>query len=1091
LAGFERTPSAILSITMAVPLRLLVVEDSENDTQLLVREIQRGGYDVEFERVETAAAVHSALTQHPWDLIICDYSLPTFDAPRVLELLKASGLDLPFIISSGTINEETAVTALKAGAHDFMIKTNLTRLVPAIQRELKDVEVRRERRKALEALKESEERFRLIVDAVQSPIVVVDSQGKITLVNTQTLKTFGYTREEMLGQPVELLVPHKFQMQHMNDRKSYLSEPTNRQMHERGTLLGLHKDGHQIPIEIGLTTYQSSEGRFILAMILDITERRKAEEALRESEQRYRGLFEDSPISIWEEDFSLVKKRIDELRSQGIKDFKAYFKDNPQVVAECASLIKVLDVNNVSVNLYRAKSKADLLGNLDKILKAEEYSSFQNELINIAEGHTDFQWVGDNQTLEGDHVFVHLHWSIIRGYEDTLSRVIVSIIDITENKKAENALREAETRNRTLIEQLPMIVYVNSPDDNNHTTYVSPQIEAILGYTPQTWLADPLFWQKRIHPEDRQLVLDRIKGINRTGETFDMVFRMLASDGHLVWMRDQAIPIQDAEGRTVYWQGLMIDITEPKQREHELGAIAKLSEALRETLTVKEILPHLIDEALSLIGTDMGSIWLYDAGSAELSMTIQRGWPPEPLSKYPPGQNIPDLVVARREAIVAREFRIDPRVPEEHRKRIPEGVGGACVPLLASNTIIGAMFVNVKLPREITPGELRVLNALAEIGGSAIHRANLFEQTVKQLDRLAALRSIDIAISSSFDLKMTLNVVLDKVTRELNVDAADILLIKPESYVLEFAAGLGFWTRTIEATSLSIGEGLAGKAALERTIIFHGDLAENKRLVKRGRLVEEEKFVSYYAVPLVSKGKIKGVLEIFSRTAISRDNEWQQFLDAVAGQTAIAIDSSSLFQDLQRSHLELALAYDATIEGWSQALDLRDKETEGHTLRVTDMTIKLAQAMGINDEQLVHIRRGSLLHDIGKMGVPDRILLKPDKLTEDEWVSMHKHPEFAYKMLTRISYLQPALEIPYCHHEKWDGTGYPRGLVADQIPLSARIFAVVDVWDALLSDRPYRPGWKTEEVLKYIKDQSGKHFDPKVVDVFLRQVDKP
>ena len=243
---------------------------------------------------------------------------------------------------------------------------------------------------------------------------------------------------------------------------------------------------------------------------------------------------------------------------------------------------------------------------------------------------------------------------------------------------------------------------------------------------------------------------------------------------------------------------------------------------------------RLLDESLSLIKADSGSIWLYDPGSAELSMTIQRGWGDEPLSKYPPGQNIPDLVVARGEAIVAREFRSDPRIPAEHRKHIPEGLGGVCVPLSASSKIIGAMFVNVHVPREITTGELRVLNALAEIGGNAIHRANLLEQTIKQLDRLAALRSIDIAISSSFDLKMTLNVVLDKVTRELNVDAADILLLKPESYILEYAAGQGFGTRTIESTSITIGEGLAGRAALERKIVYVGDLPGDRQTDQAG-----------------------------------------------------------------------------------------------------------------------------------------------------------------------------------------------------------------------------------------------------------------
>jgi putative nucleotidyltransferase with HDIG domain len=179
------------------------------------------------------------------------------------------------------------------------------------------------------------------------------------------------------------------------------------------------------------------------------------------------------------------------------------------------------------------------------------------------------------------------------------------------------------------------------------------------------------------------------------------------------------------------------------------------------------------------------------------------------------------------------------------------------------------------------------------------------------------------------------------------------------------------------------------------------------------------------------------------------------------------------------------LAYDTTLEGWSRALDLRDKETEGHTQRVTEMTLQLARAMGITDEELIHIRRGALLHDIGKMGVPDRILLKEDKLSEEEWQLMRKHPVYAYELLSPIPFLRDALSIPYGHHEKWDGTGYPRGLKGEQIPLAARIFAIVDVWDALRSARPYREPWNEDQVREYLTQQSGKQFDPQVVAAFL------
>ena len=191
---------------------------------------------------------------------------------------------------------------------------------------------------------------------------------------------------------------------------------------------------------------------------------------------------------------------------------------------------------------------------------------------------------------------------------------------------------------------------------------------------------------------------------------------------------------------------------------------------------------------------------------------------------------------------------------------------------------------------------------------------------------------------------------------------------------------------------------------------------------------------------------------------------------------------------LREANTQLLNAYEATIDGLSHALDLRDRETEGHSRRVTEVTIKLAQALNINDEEITHIRRGSLMHDIGKIGIPDAILHKPEPLADEEWIIMRKHPQFAYDMLASIEYLRPALVIPYNHHEKWDGTGYPRGLKGEEIPISARLFAIADVWDALTSDRPYRPAWSQEQALAYIREQSGKHFDPQVVELFFNVI---
>lgn len=189
---------------------------------------------------------------------------------------------------------------------------------------------------------------------------------------------------------------------------------------------------------------------------------------------------------------------------------------------------------------------------------------------------------------------------------------------------------------------------------------------------------------------------------------------------------------------------------------------------------------------------------------------------------------------------------------------------------------------------------------------------------------------------------------------------------------------------------------------------------------------------------------------------------------------------------LEQAHTKLLKAYEATIEGWSRAMDLRDHETEGHSQRVTELTLKMAKMFGMNEEELVHVRRGALLHDMGKLGIPDAILLKPGTLTEEEWETMRLHPQLAFDMLYPIEYLRDSIDIPYCHHEKWDGSGYPRKLKGEEIPLAARIFAVVDVWDALTSDRKYRPAWQKEAAFAYVREQAGRHFDPAAVDLFFK-----
>lgn len=363
-------------------------------------------------------------------------------------------------------------------------------------------------------------------------------------------------------------------------------------------------------------------------------------------------------------------------------------------------------------------------------------------------------------------------------------------------------------------------------------------------------------------------------------------------------------------------------------------------------------------------------------------------------------------------------------------------------------------------------------------------------RSIRQMQQFSALRSIDLAIASGLDLNLLLSMLLDQVTALLHIDAVSILLLNSKTNMLEFMAGKGFYSNSLQHTHLKLGEGYAGRVAVERKMLNIPDLAQNRAEFNRSPHFMQEQFVSYYGVPLMAKGRTLGVLEMFHRSPLQPDADWLDFLVMIAGQAAIAIDSGLMFKEIQRSNMELNLAYDSTIEGLSRAMDLRDKRTEEHARRVTESTIGLAVRLGVGGSDLVHIRRGAILHDIGKVAIPDEILFKPGPLAEEEWEIMRRHPTIAVDLLSPVTYLAPALDIPHWHHEKWDGTGYPDGLKGNQIPFPARLFALVDVYDALISDRPYRSAWSKRDAVAYIESQSGKHFDPKIVPEFMDLIRK-
>ncbi len=515
-------------------------------------------------------------------------------------------------------------------------------------------------------------------------------------------------------------------------------------------------------------------------------------------------------------------------------------------------------------------------------------------------------------------------------------------------------------------------------------------------------------------------------------------------------------------------------------RAEELGALADVSAAMRTAGSRAELFPALLDRVLIVLRAEGASLALRDPTTGDTVHHLGVGaWAAWTGIHLPQGTGISGHVIASGEPYASADVSADPHLVRLDRFAGIHSV--VCVPLITETQTVGAMWVGRRTP--FSRDEVHLACAIGNMAATAIHRTTLREQTERQLQRLTATQAIDRAITSSLDLRIVLRMLAEEVVAAMRVDGAAVFLFRPATMALECAASRGVPFLEGRTSPIALSSGLAGRAVLERSMVFARDLGQAPP--RLALAMEQAGFVAALAVPLVARGQVKGVLEVFSRAPLEPSPDWLEFLDGLAAQAAVAADNAEMFGELQRSHFELTLAYDATLEGWGRALDLRDRETEGHTRRVTALTLRLAAEMGVPEHGLVHVRRGALLHDIGKIGVPDAILLKPGPLTEDEWVVMRRHPVLARDMLAAIPFLRSAIDIPYCHHERWDGGGYPQGLAGESIPLSARIFAVTDVWDALRSDRPYRRAWSEEEALAYMREQSGAHFDPEVIRRFL------
>ncbi|MCD4673225.1 MAG: GAF domain-containing protein [Anaerolineaceae bacterium] len=942
-----------------------------------------------------------------------------------------------------------------------------------------------------QALEESEKRSQVLLHAFPDTIYLLNREGEYVGYQVHDSKLLFAPPSKFLGRKLSdvFSVEHMRILQPAFDAALRTGKPQTLEY-----LLEVKGETHYF--EERLVSYDKEN---VLSLVRDITERKKMEETSRRYSATLWAIsfaagefmedgYSDTTIQNMLERLGRASEvsRVYIFRNQYQNGKPESYKLQYEWVAEGvrprlgnSDLEEFPMISMLSTSLSNGKVVVGQVSEFDeeerKRLEQQEIKSILS--VPIFEGEKWWGFIGFNECLlERD--FSEIEIGSLRTAAGILSAAI-------QHMTIDRALHESEERYRGIVEDQMDFISRWCPDDMT-ITFVNNAFCRFFGGSREDWIGKNV--QDTILPDDvpdaftygQQLGPDMSIGIHE--------HRNMNSQGELRWCQWRDRAILDEDGQIFEVQSVGRDIHESKLRAREQEGIAVIAAALRGIPTRLETLRVIVDKLLDLLDAsgvavafhdeDMNDALTFELGAGELNDLVGKTLCAEDIWKEScihPGKTYHNNDELDHEKV--RQYALDGSV-----------WAGVLVPLVVEAQPIGAMLVVNR--RKITEDEERTLKAVADIAASAVHRATLYENTQRRLDRVTALRTLNLAVCGNIDLKILLEVLMDQITEHLGVDAADVLVLNPETQELLYTLGRGFWTKAIEDIYLNLSSGLAGQAVLERQMVLVKNLTEDSRVHPEWReMAQKEKFNSYLALPLIAKGQVKGVLEIFSRQKDGHDEEWLGFMEALAADAAMAIDHAELFGELQRSNEELTVAYDATIWGWSKALELRDKETQGHSERVVELTVRLARLLGVLESDLPAVRRGAILHDIGKMGVPDSILLKPGPLEPGERDIMRRHPEFAYQMLSAIPFLQGALDIPYCHHERWNGKGYPRRLQGEDIPLAARIFSVVDVWDALTSDRPYRRAWSREKTYEYIKAQRGRAFDPRVVDVFLKLMD--
>ncbi|MGA3279362.1 MAG: PAS domain S-box protein [Smithella sp.] len=832
--------NAASKISNQQSLRVLMIDDSENDVLLIIRELKKGGYNPVYERVETAVAMKKALKEKQWDIILCDYKMPNFNAFSAIAILKRANINVPLILISGAIGEETAVECMRLGAQDYIMKPNFSRLCPTIARELEETEVRNKKKLAEEALHHSEEKHRAILENIEEGYYEIDLKGNFIFFNDSMCRILGYKQEEMMGANSRQFTDKE------NARKLF---KTFNEVYQTGKpakgfdWLVTRKDGTQRYIEASVSLIKDSSNKpaGFRGIARDMTERKLMEDKLHQEEQRFRAFIEHSSDIIVVVDLTGTIIYI----NPAVEDVLG-FKHEERIGHKGFELIHPDD------HKFLVDSFTTLISNITPlVVRGEIHLRHKNGTYRTLEA-VGSNWISNN---------------VVQG-------IVLNYRDITESKRTGRTLKEKENRLRGITQNLPGIIFQFYAKDNNEfgISYVSERLTEFLGIKVKE--DDPFsIFLSHVLEEDRSRFLTSIKTAMETGNSWNFEGRVAIQSGEIIWFQGLATPTRQKD--KVIFDGILLDITERKQAEEKFHKIFMTSPDCIAITRMKDGL---------LIDVNMGF--------EEIT-----GW-------------------KRSNAIGQTSYEIN----------------------FWSNTTDRDFMVN-----ELASGR------------DILHREFEFRRSDG---------SVRAGIYSA---------------RSINIDGETCLI-----FILQ-------------------------------------DVTEHKRM----------------------------------------DTELQRTLDS------------------------LRKAFGTTIQVMISAIEMRDPYTAGHQKRCADIARAIATEMGFTQEKIDGIRMVGTIHDIGKLSIPAEILTKPIKLTKIEFSLIKEHSVSGYDMLKDIESPWPLAEIIYQHHERMNGSGYPRKLKGNEILIEARIMAVADVVEAMSSHRPYRAALGIEAALEEIEKNKGILYDNVVVDACL------